>query len=412
MNPMTAENNSLEGRFETIFNHVNEGILISDSSGNIVVVNPKVEFLFGYSGEELQGQKVEILIPHRFHENHVKYRTKFSDAPVKRPMGKDMTLFAHRKDGSEFPVEVSLSYYKTSEGSFVIAFIIDITERFEQQQKIQKINQELTQLNETLERKVYERTLVLKEALNSLEQSRNQLSIALEKEKELNEMKSRFISMASHEFRTPLSTVLSSISLIGKYTKEDEQDKREKHIMRTKRAINNLTEILNDFLSIGKLEEGLIKTHFIDLDVPHFLEELVSEMMAIALPGQQITYHHEGVKIFYLDHKIFLNIMLNLIANAIKFSPENTEINVTSKIDEEGLHVAVRDHGIGISEEDQKYLFDRFYRGKNVSNIEGTGLGLSIVVKYLELMRGHISFESKLGKGTKFTFFIPYLQHD
>ncbi len=407
MHSSITENNSMEGRFETIFNHVNEGILIANSNGEIVVVNPKLETLFGYEGKELQGKKVEELIPNRFHERHVGHREKYTKAPVKRSMGKNLTLFASRKDGSEFPVEISLSYYNATDGVYVIAFIIDITERFEQQEKIKKINLELTQLNETLERKVHERTLVLKEALNSLEQSRNELSQALDKEKELNEMKSRFISMASHEFRTPLSSILSSVSLIGKYEKEEDQEKREKHVNRIKKAVHNLTEILNDFLSIGKLEEGLVRANFSEHNVCESLNDIISEMQAITRTGQEIHYTHTGNCTFNLDPQMFRNVMINLTANAIKFSPEESVITVLTSIDEKGLNISVSDQGIGISEEDQKHLFERFFRGKNVTNIEGTGLGLNIVTKYLELMEGTIDCKSELDKGTTFSIFIP-----
>lgn len=407
MHSSITENNSMEGRFETIFNHVNEGILIANSNGEIVVVNPKLETLFGYEGKELQGKKVEELIPHRFQERHVGHREKYTEAPVKRSMGKNLTLFASRKDGSEFPVEISLSYYNATDGVYVIAFIIDITERFEQQEKIKKINLELTQLNETLERKVHERTLVLKEALNSLEQSRNDLSQALDKEKELNEMKSRFISMASHEFRTPLSSILSSVSLIGKYEKEEDQEKREKHVNRIKKAVHNLTEILNDFLSIGKLEEGLVRANFCEHNICESLNDIISEMRAITRTGQKIHHTHTGNCTFNLDPQMFRNVMINLTANAIKFSPEESIITVLTSTDEKGLNISVSDQGIGISEEDQKHLFERFFRGKNVTNIEGTGLGLNIVTKYLELMEGTIDCKSELDKGTTFSIFIP-----
>ncbi|HEY8404958.1 MAG TPA: PAS domain-containing sensor histidine kinase [Flavobacteriales bacterium] len=408
MQSFNSEKNSMEGRFETIFSHVNEGILIANAQGEILVVNPKVEMLFGYNDQELKGKKVEQLIPTRFREKHVGYRERYTEAPVKRPMGKNLTLFASRKDGSEFPVEISLSYYTAEDGVYVIAFIIDITERFEQQEKIKKINQELTQLNETLERKVYERTLVLKEALSSLEESRNELSRALDKEKELNEMKSRFISMASHEFRTPLSSVLSSVSLIAKYNKEEDQEKREKHIHRIKKAVHNLTEILNDFLSIGKLEEGRVKANLIEHDICEIVQDVVAEMNGLVRAGQVIEVNHTGACAFVLDGQMFRNILINLLANAIKFSPENTTIHLNTKLDEQGLHLEVIDHGLGISEEDQKHLFTRFFRGKNVTNIEGTGLGLNIVAKYLELLNGTIQCKSQLDKGTTFTIFIPY----
>jgi len=242
--------------FETIFNHVNEGVLIVNSSGNILLTNPKMAELFGYDEGELTGVVVEKLIPSVLAHRHEQYRHDYMKNPVRRPMGKNMTLHGRHKSGREFPIEISLSYYNTDKALFVIAFIIDISDRFDQQARIQRMNSELKSLNESLEMKVAERTLVLKEALHELEVSRDELSQALENEKGLNELKSRFISTASHEFRTPLSTILSSASLIQKYTTEEEQEKREKHILKIKNAVSGLTEILNDFLSQGRMEEG------------------------------------------------------------------------------------------------------------------------------------------------------------
>ncbi|MFM9005994.1 MAG: PAS domain S-box protein, partial [Flavobacteriales bacterium] len=188
--------NSLFGpniSFETIFNHVNEGVLIVDSQGDILLANLKMLEMFGYADGDLKNEKVEVLIPNVLSARHERHRKEYLENPVRRPMGKNMTLHGKRKDGTEFPIEISLSYYKTEESLFVIAFVIDITERFDQQARIQRMNSELKSLNESLEKKVAERTLVLKEALHELEVSRDELSEALENEKGLNELKSRFI---------------------------------------------------------------------------------------------------------------------------------------------------------------------------------------------------------------------------
>lgn len=409
---MTPQSEKIESRFETIFNHVNEGILIANGKGQIILMNPRGLQMFGYNEGELTGQMVESLIPKEFSERHVDYRESYMRMPVKRPMGKNLTLYGLRKDQSRFPLEISLSYYETPEGLYVIAFIIDITERYEQQQRIRRINEELKQLNENLEKKVSERTLVLKEALHDLENSRDSLAESLEKEKELNEMKSRFISMASHEFRTPLSTILSSATLISKYLTLEEQDKRDKHINRIKNAVNSLTEILNDFLSIGKLEEGKVVARSTTLDIRQLIEDVISEMQAISKAGQVITYEHSGESPIYLDKHIFRNILINLLSNAIKFSPENCCIDVISTMREKSLEVRVVDHGMGIPEDDQKHLFERFYRGANVQNVQGTGLGLNIILKYLELLGGDIRFSSVLNEGTTFVVTLPIKQQE
>jgi signal transduction histidine kinase len=288
----------------------------------------------------------------------------------------------------------------------VIAFIIDITDRHEQQARIERMNGELKSLNESLEKKVAERTLVLKEALHELEISRDELSQALENEKGLNELKSRFISTASHEFRTPLSTILSSVSLIQKYTAGEDQEKREKHILKIKNAVSGLTEILNDFLSLGKLEEGKMSAKPAPHDIYVLIKEVISDINSIVRSGQSITYN-QGSFDMMIDRQLLRNVMFNLLSNAIKFSPEGAEIDVIVEVGEEEVVIAVKDHGIGISESDMKNLFGRFFRGENAVAIPGTGLGLNIVTKYLELMQGKITCSSVLDEGTTFYIHLP-----
>lgn len=392
--------------FETIFNHVNEGVLIVNSDGVIRLCNPKVGDMFGYGEGELYNQKVEALIPGALAERHEKYRQAYVKNPVKRPMGRNMSLHGRRKDGVEFPIEISLSYYQTNDALFVIAFIIDISDRFDQQARIQRMNGELKSLNESLENKVAERTLVLKEALHELEVSRDELSQALEKEKGLNELKSRFISTASHEFRTPLSTILSSVSLIQKYTTTEDQDKREKHILKIKNAVSGLTEILNDFLSLGKLEEGRMSAKLAPHDIYVLIKEVVSDINSIVRSGQSITYNSGSFELM-IDRQLLRNVMFNLLSNAIKFSPEGAEIDVRVEVKDDEVEIAVKDQGIGISEADMKNLFERFFRGANAVAIPGTGLGLNIVTKYLELMQGTIRCTSRLDEGTTFYITLP-----
>jgi signal transduction histidine kinase len=315
-------------------------------------------------------------------------------------MGKNMTLFAKRKDNSEFPVEISLSYYKKDDEQFAIAFIIDITERKEQEDRI-------ITLNQNLEKKVKERTNVLQEALLELENSKEQLSEALEKEKQLNDMKSRFVTMASHEFRTPLSTILSSVSLIGKYVTTEDDDKRQKHVQRVKSAVTNMTLILNDFLSAEKLEEGKIFVRKESVTLPKITKEILTEINGILKPGQVVNYTHQGFEEALLDVQMIRNILLNLISNAIKFSADNKTITVATSISDNETIIKVVDQGVGIPKEEQSHLFERFFRAKNVTNIQGTGLGLNIVVKYLEAMNGKIDFTSELNIGTTFIITIP-----
>lgn len=371
------------------------------------MANPKVYEMFGYERDELKDREVEVLVPAAKRDRHREYRDGYVNQPVKRPMGKNMVLFGLRKDESEFPIEISLSYFETDTGLYVIAFIIDITLRHEQQERIRKMNEELKTLNETLERKVGERTMVLREALNELERSRDELSDALETEKELNEMKSRFISMASHEFRTPLSAIMSSVALIGKYPETSDQDKRIKHIERVKHAVMGLTQILDDFLSIGKLEEGKVHLHVTNGDVVMEAQQVIQEMLPLCKSGQLIEWHGPESLIAHTDFSLVRNILINLLSNAIKFSSEGKMIQVHVLSLENRFRIAVVDEGIGISEEDQEHLFERFFRAKNAFNIQGTGLGLHIVMKYLELVQGTIQIRSVLNAGTTIEIEIP-----
>jgi len=541
--PFTTLNNDT---FEALFNYASIGILITNASGEIQMANKYIEHQFGYNGGELIGKKVEVLIPPRYTKKHVGHRERYSSDPHSRPMGLGMELAGLKKDGSEFPVEVSLGHYKIADESYSLAFINDITQRKETEQAIIQLNAHLeekvkegsqslaitveqlgNQIKETerkdaelervntflnniwnhagaiifvcdkdgliqffnpaaekwlgyssadvvnkmtlanfhLERELEQKARELSEitgrvikpgfevftAITELNHYNNQewhyrrkdgstffvslnvtplkdpqnnissylgiaidisekkkaeteLLAALEKERELNELKSRFVSMASHEFRTPLSAVLSSAYLLSKYVKTEEQQQREKHITRIVGSVTSLTEILNDFLSVGKIEEGDIQAHYREFDIKEVMQEVIQEVHHLLKKGQTILYHHAGKNtIVYLDPSMLKHIVINLLSNAVKFSNEQSDIELETESNKKELIVSVKDNGIGIPEEDADNLFKRFFRSSNVTNIQGTGLGLHIVSKYTELMKGKIEFKSKIGAGTKFT---------
>jgi PAS domain S-box-containing protein len=400
----------------SLFENATEGILLTDRSGKIVLINPAAEKMFGYESHELTGQLVETLLPQRIREKHTGMREGFYHQPSNRSMGMGRDLFARRKDNSEFPVEVSLSHYKQKNEVFVIAFVVDITARKEieknlvhQKLELEKISNDIRKLNAELEGKVEERTLILKEALQRLEQSQQELSEALDKEKQLNEIKSRFVSMASHEFRTPLSTILSSATLISKYPSTEEFDKRERHIRRIRDSVNHLNDLLEDFLSLGKLEEGKVGISVSVFCVKDFADDVVDEMRSQLKNGQEILHHCSGDEMFTTDKRMLKNILLNLLSNAIKFSGEEKRIHLTLENKNDELTISIRDEGLGIPEEDQPHLFTTFFRAKNVSNIQGTGLGLPIIKRYVILLKGNISLKSRLNEGTEVTVRLPVL---
>lgn len=213
--------------------------------------------------------------------------------------------------------------------------------------------------------------------------------------------------MASHEFRTPLATILSSVSLVTKYGETGEKENQLRHIRRIKTSITHLTDILNDMLSLSKLEEGKITASPELFNIAEFTTLVVQELQAVAKTGQIIYYHHSGVLEVYLDSKILKNILFNLVSNAIKFSPESKPIEISTDVNNLTIEIKVKDYGVGIPEEDQEHLFERFFRGHNVTNIQGTGLGLNIVGRYVELMNGTITFDSKYEQGTIFIIKLP-----
>lgn len=399
---------------QQLFDHVTESIIVTDQEGKITLVNPATQTLFGYSQDELYGKPIEFLMPERFSQRHVNNRNSYNQNPHSRSMGIGLDLFALKRDGSEFPVEISLSPFISDGKKFVIAFIIDITKRksFENevinhQKKLEQLTSELKVTNERLEAKVLDRTKVLQEALTEIEKSRSELKDALEKEKELNELKSRFLSMASHEFRTPLTTILSSASLISEYNEAEQKDKRIRHVDRIKSAVGNLNNILGDFLSLSKIEEGKVYADFKKFNLQELIDEVNSEIKGICKEGQKIIHKHEGNHQVELDPKLTKNILINLISNAIKFSEENKNVYITTLVNKDRVSLTVKDEGMGISNEDKTHLFQRFFRGENAGNIQGTGLGLNIVSKYVELMNGIIEVESELEKGTTFIINFP-----
>lgn len=404
-------------QFEALFNHATIGIILCNKQAEIIDFNRQAEDQFGFTRDELVGKKIEVLIPTKYKDKHVGDRNRFYHDPHPRTMGAGRDLNGLKKDGTEFPVEVSLSNYFLDGEIYVIAFVIDITIRknneklvYEQKAELEHITAQIKQLNLELEQKVENRTKMLRETLAELEKSKEEVSEALEKEKELGDLKTRFVTMASHEFRTPLSTILSSAFLLSKYNGPDDALKREKHIDRIKGAVADMKSILEDFLSLGKLEEGSVKSKMEVIpfeDCVAVIENTLHALEQITRKGQQLKFIHRGEGDTFADPALIKNILSNLISNAIKFSPENATIHVELNKGETDLLLSVTDEGIGISREDQEHLFERFFRAKNAANIQGTGLGLHIVAKYVELMSGRIEMQSELNKGTSFYIHIP-----
>ena len=407
---------------EAIFEAVIDAVITIYENGLIETVNPAGEKLFGYTEDELLGRNVSVLMPSPHHEQHDQYLNNYKGGGTPKIIGIGREVDGLRKDGTKIPVRLAVSETWVGGRRIFIGIIHNLTEVKAAEAKIRKLNEEL-------EQKVRQRTEELVDVVNKLLQanqrlsyenqerraveealrkSENELRKSLTKEKELSQLKSRFVTMASHEFRTPLSAVLSSADLIELYTKNNPEDKRMKHVGRIKSAVANLTNILNDFLSLSKLEEDRIQVEFSPLYLPDFCAEIVDELKGLFKPGQEIRHLH-GIphEEILTDKKVLKNILYNLLSNAIKYSGNNKPIDCDIKILDGLLIIRIVDQGIGIPEEDQQHLFTRFFRAHNAENIQGTGLGLNIVRRYLDLLDGEITFKSQLGKGSTFTVQIP-----
>jgi PAS domain S-box-containing protein len=378
---------------ELLFMTAAEGLVVIDQQGIIIMQNPSLGRMFGYGDEELVGHRLEQLLPTAVRARHEGHRAAYDQRPVQRTMGIGMDLQAQRRDGTIFPVEVSLNHFQVGDKRYVMALVSDITLRH-------KAEEELRRSNEELEERVEQRTAELRAAENSLRGS-------LEKEKELHALKSRFVSMASHEFRTPLSTIMSSVDLIGRYTGGEE--KVEKHVARIRTKVRELTAMLNEFLSLERIEQGQVTVNIAEFDIIHHCIEQIEELRGLAKPGQSIDYDHTGEeRNVCTDRQMLGHVITNLVTNAVKYSPENAPIHLRTRVANGHLTMEVSDRGMGIPAEDQQHLFDRFFRGSNVMTIQGTGLGLNIVKRYLDLIGGTITFRSAPGD-TVFTVEVPSL---
>jgi signal transduction histidine kinase len=219
--------------------------------------------------------------------------------------------------------------------------------------------------------------------------------------------------MASHEFRTPLTTILASADLLEILGPKWDEDKYKKHIAKIQTAVSYMTDLINDVLIINRAETGKMNFSPSEVNLYNLIRESIDNFRTTSGNGIEFNLQYNASqKTYYLDLKLIMQIITNLISNAVKYSPAGGDINIAVSNAGSMLKIKVSDFGIGISEDDQKHLFHPFYRGKNIENIPGTGLGLSIVQKAVEMHNGKIFFESTEGKGTTFTIFIPLIDNN
>jgi hypothetical protein len=404
--------------FNALFESVSEGVLIVDENQKIVATNTSAEKIFGYQNNELINKPLKILLPTNYKSGHHTHFSTFMNQKTGgslRSMGQGRDLFALTKNNKEFPIEVGLNHLIIDGKTFAMALVVDITLRKKNEAKIKSLNSQL-------EKKVNIRTEKLKITIDKLKElninyqkeierrfeAESKIKIALKKEKELNDLKTKFLSLVSHEFKTPLSGILTSAILLEKYKLTEQQEKREKHLKTITNKVHYLNNILNDFLSIEKLETGKVNYNFSKFNLSKVVNEVVYNANMLLKSGQKITIP-QNIDEFNLvqDEKILELSLSNLIHNGIKYSPENTIIDLKVHQDNESIVIKVIDHGIGIPENDQKFIFNRYFRAENVLNEQGTGIGLNIVKVHLENLGGSINFISEINKGSVFTINLP-----
>ncbi len=394
--------------FKILSEAISEGIVIVNQKQEIVTSNDAASRMFGYEAEELLGQNLDILIPTEYRHNHHQQVDGFLEKSDPRQMGHGRDLYGRHKDGSVFPVEAGLNPFSISGNKYVMALVTDISVRKKQEL-------EIVELNLSLEKKIAGRTKELQKSVLELQEevvkrkkAEHKIKESLRKERELNELKTKFLSLVSHEFKTPLSGILTSATLVGKYTDTDQQDKREKHLKTIHNKVKYLNNILNDFLSIERLESGKATYKFDTFPLSKVVNEVIYNANMLLKDGQKINYPINVDEIIVnFDEKILELSLTNLINNAVKYSPEYTAIDVIVEPEEENITIQITDTGIGIPEKEQKYIFNRYFRAENALLDQGTGIGLNIVKSHLENLGGTIIFESEEGKGSTFTISFP-----
>jgi PAS domain S-box-containing protein len=370
-----------ERRFRELLEAAPDAIIEVDREGRIVLLNLVTEKLFGYKREELLGQPVELLVPRSVRASHVHHRDRYWSHPATRPMGSGIALEGCRKDGSRFPVEISLSPVRSEEGLRVTAVIRDISERKRAEDQFRAMRENYTRELELRNREV----------------------------ERANQLKSEFLASMSHELRTPLHTVIGFAELLAEELEGPLNEKQKRFIGHIHKDSMHLLELINDILDLSKIEAGRLKIHREALDVAAAVEEAISSIR----PGAEaksiaVMFAVPPIPPVMADRVRLKQILYNLLSNAVKFTPEGGTIRVEAELRDGFIEIAVTDSGIGIPRDQQEAVFDKFYQlGATTKGVrEGTGLGLAITKALIEEHGGRIWVNSELGQGSRFTFTI------
>ena len=390
-----------EIQLRSIINNATDGVIVIDITGKILLVNPSACSLFGYRVQELIGRNVSILSPAPENEPDDLYPVNYIEPGMTQIPGVSREVTALRKDGSVFQARFAVNEIELDDKHVFAGIVHDISRE-------KAAGEIMIRENDRLRSLVDHKTKMLQKMMRSLAIAKKEADAALQKERELNQLKSRFVSIASHEFRTPLSSIQLSASLIEHYYDRLDKEKIFFHLEKINAGVNNLTAILNDFLSVERIEAGKTNPVYREFDLKTLCEGIADAMNSEARRGQKILYKHFGKTTrFYLDDNLLQHCLHNLVSNAIKYSHDGGTVCLNTRLTRTQCRIWVEDHGIGIPRESQAQLFEPFFRANNTMDIQGTGLGLNIVQRYTRLMNGEINFTSDDKTGTVFTIIFP-----
>ncbi|SFS34002.1 PAS domain-containing sensor histidine kinase [Lutibacter maritimus] len=375
--------------YKVCFDSMQAGILVFNNERDIVLANIPISLIFEYSSEELRKFKAcklfkncGVLKNFIIHSDKQKYKTL-------------VELIGVKKSGQEFPVEVSFGKIEYEGKPYFKLLLTDISLRKKREKKIKSLNYQL-------EEEVKLRNIELEQVIEKLKKS-------LSKEKELNFLKTKFIALASHEFKTPLSAILSSTELMAKYADLNNFEKRNEHLSKIKSMINHLNNMLDDLLTLENIESGEINLNITKFNLNDLIRDIYKNSKPLLKKNQQLIFNNNDDKEIYHDYKIITIILTNLLYNAIKYTNEDGSIKVEIKSNKKNIYFTIEDNGIGIPINEQNLIFTRFFRAKNALYYPGTGIGLNIVKGYIQNLNGAISFESTENKGTIFKIQLPKL---
>jgi len=376
-------------RFRDLLEAAPDAIFEVEQDGTVILLNAAAEAMFGYSRDELLGQLVEELIPQPLRAVHQQHRGRYSEHPATRSMGAGIELLALRKDGSEFPVEISLSPIRSAQGTRVIAVVRDITERKRAEAEINSLQRQFTA---------------------SLAEANHQLEIRNREVEKANRLKSEFLASMSHELRTPLHTIIGFSDLLAEELRGPLNETQKRFVEHIRNDSRHLLELISDTLDLSKIEAGRLRLQPEEFSASEALGGWIEKLRALANNKKQTIVENYAADLFvYADPVRLKEILYNLVSNAIKFTGDEGTITIEAQHAPGGASFRITDNGIGIAEPEHAAIFDKFYQlGSTTKGVrEGTGLGLAITKSLVELHGGQIRVHSKPGAGSVFEFTLP-----